>query len=72
MPHRKTSITVMAEADIADFDDDILLDEITHRRIGIHTQCEDLITEIWQLRRTDKNYDAVVDKLIYAVLGKVV
>ena len=74
MSRRNTNIRITTDVDVdmSDFDDDILLDEISYRRIGIHAECEDLITKIWQLRRTGKNYDSVVDNLIYAVFGKVI
>lgn len=69
---RKTTTYVNVEVDIGEFDDEVLLEEIEARKIGINEDTKDLITEIWYLRRTGKNYDHLVDELIYKSIGKVI
>lgn len=69
---RKTTTYVEVEVDIGEFDDEVLLEEIEARKIGINEDTKDLITEIWYLRRTGKNYDHLVDELIYKSIGKVI
>lgn len=69
---RKTTTYVEVEVDIGEFDDEVLLEEIEARKIGINEDTKDLITEIWNLRRTGKNYDHLVDELIYKSIGKVI
>lgn len=69
---RKTTTYVEVEVDIGEFDDEVLLEEIEARKIGVNEDTKDLITEIWNLRRTGKNYDHLVDELIYKSIGKVI
>lgn len=69
---RNTTAYVNVEVDIGEFDDEVLLEEIEARKIGINEDTKDLITEIWNLRRTGKNYDHLVDELIYKSIGKVI
>lgn len=71
--HKTTAyVSVDVEVDIGEFDDDVLLEEIEARKIGINEDTKDLITEIWNLRRTGKNYDHLIDELIYKSIGKVI
>lgn len=69
---RKTTAYVNVEVDIGEFDDKVLLEEIEARKIGVNEDTKELITNIWHLRRTGKNYDHLVDELIYKAIGKVV
>jgi len=69
---RNTTAYVNVEVDIGEFDDEVLLEEVEARKIGINEDTKDLITEIWNLRRTGKNYDHLVDELIYKSIGKVI
>lgn len=71
---RKTTayVNVDVEVDIGEFDDEVLLEEIEARKIGRNEDAKELITSIWHLRRTGKNYDHLVDELIYKSIGKVI
>lgn len=71
---RKTTayVNVDVEVDIGEFDDEVLLEEIGARKIGVNEDTKDLITKIWYLRRTGKNYDHLVDELIYKSIGKII
>lgn len=64
------------DIDLSDVDDDELIEEIESRgwQVGESHEFEqnELITQIYLLRRTGKTYDHLVDKLIYEVLGKVI
>ena len=67
---------VEVDVDLSDFDTDDLIEELESR--GHMTSSDtgqdhnELLTEIWQLRRLGKDVDQKLDNLIYAVLGKVI
>ena len=71
---RKTTayVSVDVEVDIGEFDDEVLLEEVEARKIGINEDTKDFLTKIWHLRRTGKNCDHLVDELIYKSIGKVI
>ena len=61
------------EVDLADVDDDELIEEIEARGYQVVESKEnELLTEIYLARRLGKPYDHIVDKLIYDSLGKVI
>lgn len=64
------------DIDLADVDDYELIDELRDRGYKVAESDEamhnELLAQIYLLRRTGKTYDHLVDKLIYEVLGKVI
>lgn len=71
-------VTAEVEVDLSDFDTDDLIEELESREVDYNTQGVDademrgLLEKIWLNRRTGKDYQNELDKLIYGVLGKVV
>jgi hypothetical protein len=65
-------VEVLVDVDLDEFDDDDLLDEIASRGLGVSAESKDIITQIWQLRRTNQPYDHLMDDLIYDTIGKLV
>lgn len=73
-------VTVETEVDInlEEFDTDELIEELENRGYDYNTKGVDademrgLLETIWMNRRTGKDYQNELDKLIYGVLGKVV
>lgn len=75
---RTVYVTAEAEVDLADFDTDDLIDELESRGLDYNTQGVDgddmrtVLEQIWQKRRTGKDYQSELDQLIYGILGKIV
>lgn len=75
---RTVYVTAEAEVDLADFDTDDLIDELESRGLDYNTQGVDgddmrlILEQIWQKRRTGKDYQSELDQLIYGILGKIV
>jgi hypothetical protein len=68
-------ITTEVEVDLSDFDTEDLLDELDSRGslpADVPGDSKDLVEAIWLRRRNGKNYDDLVDKLIYNVTGHVI
>jgi len=68
-------ITTEVEVDLSDFDTEDLLDELDSRGslpADMPGDSKDLVEAIWLRRRNGKNYDDLVDKLIYNVTGHVI
>jgi hypothetical protein len=68
-------ITTEVEVDLSDFDTEDLLDELEIRGslpADVPGDSKDLVEAIWLRRRNGKNYDDLVDKLIYNVTGHVI
>lgn len=71
-------VTAEVEVDLSDFDTDDLIEELESREVDYNTRGVDadgmreLLEKIWLNRRTGKDYQNELDKLIYGVLGKVV
>lgn len=75
------SITASVEVDVDDvldeIDDDELVEEITRRGLMsseyIHPEdMHKIITSIWLKRRSNKDYQRELDKLIYYSIGKII
>ena len=70
-------VSAEVEVDLSEFDTDDLIDELENRGVDYNTQGVDademrgLLEVIWFNRRTDKDYQNELDKLIFGVLGKV-
>ena len=67
---------VEVDVDLHDFDTDDLIEELEERgelpsSTGPYDSNE-LVQKIWQLRRNGKDYQALLDDLIYAVTGRIV
>jgi hypothetical protein len=67
---------VEVDVDLHDFDTEDLIEELEERgelpsSTGPYDPTE-LIQQIWQLRRNGKDYQRVLDDLIYAVTGRIV
>jgi hypothetical protein len=68
-------ITTEVEVYLSDFDTEDLLDELDSRGSlppDVSGDSKDLVEAIWLRRRNGKNYDDLVDKLIYNVTGHVI
>jgi hypothetical protein len=70
MPTIIKDVEVEFYVDLDDFSDDELLDELTSRNLTQGT-VQDLVEKIYHKRRLSQNFDDELDKLIYAVLGRV-
>lgn len=72
MPTVYTEVEV--DVDLADFDDEDLLDEVERRGLELDhvNDAQELLTQIWQLRRQGQDYQIHLDQLIWNVLGKVI
>ena len=67
---------VEVDVDLHDFDTDDLIEELEERgelpsSTGPYDRNE-LVQQIWMLRRNGKDYQRVLDDLIYAVTGRIV
>jgi hypothetical protein len=67
---------VEVEVELHDFDTDDLIEELEERgelpsSTGPYDSNE-LVQQIWILRRNGKDYQRVLDDLIYAVTGRIV
>lgn len=60
------------EIDVDDIDDDILIEAVKDRGLDKTFEHTQLLTEIWQARRLGKNYEDLLDRLIYIDLGKTI
>lgn len=71
-------VSAEVEVDLSDFDTDDLIEELENRGVDYNTKDVDademrgLLEVIWMNRRTGKDYQNELDKLIFGVLGKVV
>lgn len=71
-------ITTEVEIDLSDFETDDLVEELENRGYDYNTkgvdadEMRELLEKIWLNRRTGKDYQNELDKLIYDILGKVV
>jgi hypothetical protein len=67
---------VEVDVDLHDFDTDDLIEELEERgELPASTgpyDSNELVQQIWQLRRNGKDYQRVLDDLIYAVTGRIV
>ena len=67
---------VEVDVDLGDFETADLLDELEERgelpsSTGPYDSNE-LVRQIWQLRRNGKDYQRLLDDLVYAVTGQIV
>lgn len=64
--------TVEVDVDLSDFDTEELIEELTSRGKDYETfeTCE-VIRQIYELRRNGKDYQRLLDMLIYDVIGRI-
>lgn len=73
MPEVEVWTTVDVELD--DFSDDDLIEELEKRGLGAEvpeSTATELITQIYQKRRLNKDYQPELEQLIYQTIGKVI
>ena len=67
---------VDVEVDLSDFDTEDLIEELEERgELPLSTgpyDSKELVQKIWLARRQGKDYQALLDDLIYVVTGRVV
>lgn len=71
MAYRTISTEVDVDVDLADFETEDLIDELENRGHFSDFDSKNLVDAIYQKRRLGKDYQSELDKLIYAVLGKI-
>jgi hypothetical protein len=73
MSRTKTVYTeVEVDVDISEFDTDDLIEELKSRDSDYVHGNNGLIEKIWILRREGRDYQAVLDELIYNTIGKII
>ena len=73
MSRTKTVYTeVEVDVDISEFDTDDLIEELKSRDSDYVYGKDGLIEKIWILRREGRDYQAVLDELIYNTIGKII
>ena len=65
-------ITTEVDIDISEFDTDDLIEELKSRDSDYVYGKDGLIEKIWILRREGRDYQAVLDELIYNTIGKII
>jgi hypothetical protein len=68
-------ITTEIDVDLCDFNTQDLIDELESRGElpnQSYPDSDELLSEIYQLRRLGKDYDKLLDQYIYQKLGRVV
>ena len=78
MPTIYKDVEVEVVVDLDEFDDDDLISEMERRGLDLNMKfisgddMRELITRVWQLRRTGQDYQHELDQLIWYSLGKIV
>ena len=76
MPYKTVYKEVDVEVDMSDFDTEDLIEELEERgELPLSTgpyDSKELVQKIWMARRQGKDYQALLDDLIYVVTGRVV
>ena len=65
-------ITTEVDIDISEFDTDDLIEELKSRDSDYVYGKDGLMEKIWILRREGRDYQAVLDELIYNTIGKII
>ena len=67
-----TYITV--DVDLSEFDTEDLIDELKSRGElpGFNADTNEMLNEIFNLRRLGKDYESVLDQYLYQKLGRVI
>ncbi len=76
MPYKTAHLEVSVDVDLGDFDTDDLKEELEERgELPLSTgpyDSKELVQKIWMARRNGKDYQALLDDLIYTVTGRIV
>ena len=76
MPYKTVYKEIDVEVDLSDFDTEDLIEELEERgELPLSTgpyDSKELVQKIWMARRQGKDYQALLDDLIYVVTGRVV
>jgi hypothetical protein len=78
MPTIYKDVEVEVVVDLDEFDDDDLISEMERRGLDLNMKfisgddMRELITRVWQLRRTGQDYQRELDQLIWYSLGRIV
>jgi len=67
-------ITTEIDVDLSDFDTQDLIDELESRgeMPGFNADTDEMLNQIYELRRLGKDYDSVLDQYLYQKLGRVI
>ena len=76
MPYKTVYKEVDVEVNLGDFDTEDLIEELEERgELPLSTgpyDSKELVQKIWMARRQGKDYQALLDDLIYAVTGQII
>ena len=76
MPYKTVYKEVDVEVNLGDFDTSDLIEELEERgELPLSTgpyDSKELVQKIWMARRQGKDYQALIDDLIYAVTGQII
>ena len=76
MPYKTVYKEVDVEVNLGDFDTSDLIEELEERgELPLSTgpyDSKELVQKIWMARRQGKDYQALLDDLIYAVTGQII
>lgn len=67
-------ITTEVDVDLSEFDTEDLIDELENRgkMPGFNADTDEMLNQIYELRRLGKDYDSVLDQYLYHKLGRVI
>ena len=76
MPYKTVYTEVEVDVNLGDFDTLDLIEELEERgELPLSTgpyDSKELVQKIWMARRQGKDYQALLDDLIYAVTGQII
>ena len=76
MPYKTVYKEVDVDVNLGDFDTSDLIEELEERgELPLSTgpyDSKELVQKIWMARRQGKDYQALLDDLIYAVTGQII
>lgn len=74
--HKTVYTEVEVDIDLGEFETEDLIEELESRdALPLSTgpyDAKELVEQIWMLRRNGKDYQRLLDNLIYAVTGRIV
>lgn len=62
---------VQVDVDLTDFDTDDLLEELEQREVAVPMHNKQLILQIYQARQLGRDYQKLLDQLIYEAIGRI-
>ena len=65
---------VTVDVDLSEFDTEDLIEELDSRgeMPGFNADTDEMLNQIYELRRLGKDYDSVLDAYLYHKLGRVI